>query len=273
MGSEPLNGGDRLGGGGLNAHVAGVDDMRILGCSKRGSGTVSIAFVTGLNVEQHVGEVNVEPEPSQLFVSPLCADLRTGGNEQFRIGVGRDDRADVASIEHGAAGLFREIALAFDQGRANRRIGRDARGYSSDRLALQLPVANIDLGEIAGAKRCELAFRIATPAQEIEPDRTVEEAGIEMRQAEPAGDRARDRAFSACRESVNRNDHRAPSLFSGAANSEERAPAESISAAYRRLASNASDSGNVCAHRPAAAQKRRQLAAGGHATCEEELGF
>ena len=41
----------------------------------------------------------------ELLEAPLGANLRRSGNEQLHVGVGRDHRADVAAVEHGAAGL------------------------------------------------------------------------------------------------------------------------------------------------------------------------
>ena len=154
-------------------------------------------------------------EADELVVAAAGADLGAGGDEQFGLGLGRDDRADVAAVEHGAARLAREIALALEQSGADARIGRDARGDAADRLALQFGIGEIDLAEVAGAHGRELALRVAAPAQQVKGDRAVEQAGVEMREVEAAGEGAGDGALAARRRSVDGDDHRLPMRRNG----------------------------------------------------------
>ena len=79
----------------------------------------------------------------------------------FTLRLGRDHRADVAAVEDGAAALAGEAPLPLEQGLADQGIGRDARGDAADRLALQLGIGEVDLREVAGAGRGELALRVA----------------------------------------------------------------------------------------------------------------
>ena len=46
----------------------------------------------------------VMPAPELLLQPPLRANLRRGGDEQLRVGIGRDHRPDVAAVEHRSAG-------------------------------------------------------------------------------------------------------------------------------------------------------------------------
>ena len=55
-------------------------------------------------------------------------------------------------------------ALALEQGLADQRIGRDARGDAADRLALQLGIGEVDLREVAGARARRTRFPDRRPA-------------------------------------------------------------------------------------------------------------
>ena len=57
-----------------------------------------------------VGEL-VHPEPGPLGVAPSGADGRVGDEPDLHLGVGDDDDADVASLDHGVA-RAPELALA-----------------------------------------------------------------------------------------------------------------------------------------------------------------
>jgi hypothetical protein len=95
----------------------------------------------------------IEAHPLELGEAALGRGSRAGGDEQLHVGVGRDDGADVAAVEHRAALLLGEVALALEQRLADQRIDRDARGDAAGRLALQLGIGEVDLREIAGARR------------------------------------------------------------------------------------------------------------------------
>ena len=105
---------------------------------------VGIALVARADVGQHIFVMRRHAAREQLAHAPLGADLRRGGDEQLHVGIGRDDRADVAAVEHRSARLAGEILLPLEQRRANRRISRHRRGDPRHRLAPQFRVVGVE---------------------------------------------------------------------------------------------------------------------------------
>ena len=105
----------------------------------------------------------------------------------------------------GPAGLAGKLPLAFEQCRADRRIGRDRRGDPRYRLAPQLLVGGVDAQHVAGAQSRELVARIAAPAPQVERHRAVEQPGVHVRQAVVPRDGAGDSPLPARRRSVDRD--------------------------------------------------------------------
>src|SRR5687767_15936589 len=81
-------------------------------------------------------------------------------------------------------------------------------GDSTDRFAPQLGVGEVDLGDVAGARRGELAFRVAALTQQVERRRAVEQSGVEVRQLEMAGERLGDRPLAARRGPIDGDEDR-----------------------------------------------------------------
>ena len=162
-------------------------------------------------------KVDVHPSRLQFGIAALRADLRAGGDEQLGVGVGRDDGADVAAVENGAAGLGGEAALALEQSVADQRVSRDARGDAADRLALQLGVVEVDLRQVAGASPRRTRSRGRRPFEQVEGDRSVEQSGVHVGQAEMRASARGDRALAARRRPVDGDDHAALSVSRAAA--------------------------------------------------------
>ena len=80
-----------------------------------------VALVARLDVHQHVVIMRGRAARLQLGQPPRGAHLGAGGDEQFDRRVRRNDRADVAPVEHRPAVLRGEVALALDQRRAHAR--------------------------------------------------------------------------------------------------------------------------------------------------------
>ena len=70
---------------------------------QRRRGAVAIALVAGADVGEDVVEMDVEAHAPQFVEAAAGAHLGAGGDEQFRVGLGRDHGADVAAVEDGAA--------------------------------------------------------------------------------------------------------------------------------------------------------------------------
>src|SRR3546814_11655080 len=84
---------------------------------------IYVAFVAGLDVYQDVLIVDPGAAGVQLLEAAAGAAFRPGSDEQLGLGVGGDDGADVAAVEHGAAVPSGETALALGEqiGRASGR--------------------------------------------------------------------------------------------------------------------------------------------------------
>jgi hypothetical protein len=110
--------------------------------------------------------------------------LGGGGNEDFRVGVGENDRPDVAAVHHCARRRAAELALKFEQSRADLGDGRNPRGGFPDGMRFQT-----GFGEAAGVERLgsrHSARNIIERLSGIDQrpgHRAVEQAGIEMPQS------------------------------------------------------------------------------------------
>ena len=74
--------------------------------------------------------------------------LRACGHEQLGLGVRTDDGADVAAVEHGAAGLRRKAPLQIEERVAHRLEGGDDRGgvaHLAPAQALVLEALEVEL--------------------------------------------------------------------------------------------------------------------------------
>ena len=145
--------------------------------------------------------------PLQFAVATLGADLGGGLHEQFGVGIGGDDGADVAAVEHCATGLAGEALLALEQRGADERMRRDDRGELADRILAQRGIVEQAFVEVAGGDSVGLDRRVQLHPLHGQRDRAVKQAGVEMRQAVMAGERLGDRALAARGGSVDGDDH------------------------------------------------------------------
>ena len=82
---------------------------------KRGRGTVLVALVAAPDIGQHFCLGDADSGGLQLAIAAPRALLRGGGDEQLHVGIGADDGADVAAVEHGAGLAPGESALIGEQ--------------------------------------------------------------------------------------------------------------------------------------------------------------
>ncbi len=154
-------------------------------------GASGIAGVADADILKHVLELERRIEPRQLQPAPAGADLRRRRDEEFYRGVGRDDRADVAAVEHGARSLMGEGDLVGFERRAHFRDGGGLAGALAGFAAPEGVVGQ----QGGGDQRPGLRRRNASHMRQM-ADGAVQQAGIEKRQAVIGGDYAGQSALS-----------------------------------------------------------------------------
>ena len=178
--------------------------------------TVHVALVAAFDLRADFVARDLATLRLHLAKAPVSPRVERGGDEQLHIRIGADHRADIAPVEHCAAGLLREGPLAFEQRRAHLRVDRDTTGKPPDCLAAQFRVGQQTVGEVRRSKSIRLAVGVASCELHLPPDRAVEQAGIEMRQAEMRGYGLGKSALAAGGGSVDGDDHGASCLASQA---------------------------------------------------------
>ena len=124
---------------------------------------------------------------------------RTSGvavDEDLHVGIGEDDRADVAAVEHRAGRRAAEIALERQQRGAHLRDCRDDRGRLADRVAFErrfVEARRIERLRAAATARVTSSSAMPGIEQRL-GHRPVDQPGIEM----PQPDNARRAACRAC---------------------------------------------------------------------------
>ena len=74
-----------------------------------------IALVPAQDVGEHLRLVDIGAGRAQLGGAPARPRLGGGGDEDLHLGIGKDDRADVAAVEHRAGRRTAEAALEREQ--------------------------------------------------------------------------------------------------------------------------------------------------------------
>ena len=140
--------------------------------------------------------------------------MRVGDYEQFRIGLGGDCRADVTPVEHGAAGLRREIALEGEEGLSDPGVNRNLAGQNAHFGAEQVfgfDCRGIEvLGGFCGQRLDVGGIDMGFYGQ---TDGAIEQARIEMGQVKVLAQRGGDGALARGRRSIHRDNHAASSLW------------------------------------------------------------
>ena len=85
-------------------HVTGVDDDRVVGRTQRRHRAGGVQVVAALHVGQHRLVVAGEAVGDVLVVAPPRPFLGRRGQEDLHVGIGQHDGADVAALDHDAAG-------------------------------------------------------------------------------------------------------------------------------------------------------------------------
>ena len=151
---------------------------------------------------------------AELGGAAARALLRDGGEEDLDLGVGRDDRADVAPLGDPVA-LGEDAPLLRDERLAHGRVGGDARGglghpRLADALGDVLAVEQDALAELE--PRARARPRPGRGARAREADRAVHRPRVEVREAEPLRGGAGDRGLAGPGGTVDGDDHGAERL-------------------------------------------------------------
>ena len=136
----PLDDADGLGHRFILGHRRIVQHHRILRGAQGGFGAAAVARVAGGEVGFDFREGDGAAPP--LFMVPLHlgqaaagAGLHAGDDKKLGRRLRGDDSADVAPVQHRAAGLAGKGALALEQGGAHRGMHRNAAGKAATGLA------------------------------------------------------------------------------------------------------------------------------------------
>ena len=174
---------DRSLDGALYSQIRRVEQVRTLGQLQRGVVATHVARVARLDVGDQAVHVGMAAMRERILEPAFGADMDAGGHEYLRVGIGHNDRADVAPVEDGAARLRREIALALDQCVAHDLMDGDARRQRTHGFAPQRRIAQDGVVEATGGERVRFMVRIAAGLEHGQTDRAIEQAGVEHGQA------------------------------------------------------------------------------------------
>ena len=175
-----------------------------------GAGILFVAGV-GLAVVLHAGV---------LLVAALAAGLRRSIEEDFYIGVGKNDRPDVAAF-HDHAAAAAEIALEFDHPRANVGMNADARGslgnvgiadafgdvgaVEKDTIAVTVGF-EADIGVTGETLERECIVEVVVGEDRFQGEGAIHGAGFEIEKAEVLGEMPGDGALAGASGAVNGDD-------------------------------------------------------------------
>jgi hypothetical protein len=189
------------------SEIACVEQVGVNGTAQGGGASARVALVAGLNVGEDVIEMDVDAARSKFVKATSGADFWSGGNEQLRVGFGRDDGANVAAVKDCAAGLTGEGTLTLKECSPDGGMGGDDRSGAGSSFAANFGIGKHRVAEVASGKGIGFVRRIAAVTQDREADGAIEQAGVEMWQVEMGSKRASNRALARRRGAIDGNDH------------------------------------------------------------------
>ncbi len=144
-------------------------------------------------------------------MAPLARAPAAGGDEQLGVGIGGDNRADVAPVEHARrpAGIGEGAAGAQGARHAPSGMPRN-RGCASGPASSERRPGSLEQIDIGRSQAASIAAALSgSPSARAttNSDRAIEQAGIEMRQAVMRGECPRDRALARGGRAIDSNDH------------------------------------------------------------------
>ena len=211
-----IPGTDEIQGRGKNLigiQIAGVQLKGVPGRLQRGHDAFTVAGVAFLHIRENAAMYNVEAPFPQLFKTPIGANLDTGGDEDFDVGVGTDDGTDIAAVEDrpwdAAGGRGGEVPLERNQqgadGGKGRHPGRRVGGSVGTQIGRFQVLGLQSFRRRLGRHR---VARVISLANQVHADGPVKKPGIQERQAEMAGQPAGQRTLAGGGGAVDGDDHR-----------------------------------------------------------------
>ena len=172
--------------------------LRFMSRSSRRRISVQDGLVFGLLAPAQQLEV---PAPGPL--------LGRRGDEELHVRVRADHGADVAPVEHGARCLRGELALEGQKRVPHRLVGRDHRGGLAHRGAPQAGIVQMARrpGSAATSAAASRSASGDVPVDEHAGDGPVEQAGIEMGEAEMLGEALAQGSLAGGGGTVDGDDH------------------------------------------------------------------
>ena len=194
--------------GGFYTQIGRVQQDRVLGLNHGGGIPARIPRVATADVLQHVGEGDVLAPRRQLLPAPFGAHLGRGGDIELGCGVRRDDRADVAPIQNGAAGLGGEVLLQLQKRGAHAGMAGDPAGR----------LARVTLGQAwivrqarqiqrtSGGRSDLGVIQILACIQHGQTNGAIQQARVQMRQAVMGRQTRSNGALAGCGGAVDGDD-------------------------------------------------------------------
>src|SRR5262245_48553324 len=195
---------------GVYIQIRGIEQVCVPGLAQGGNGAGFVAFVPALDIGEDLGFGDVVAGLAELAVAPQRARFGARGHEQFHIGIGTYDRADVASVNDGARRLPGEGALIGAKRFPHTWMARDdRRGFAEPALHQPRIVERGRIERLCRGKRCVGVSGLPPGCQGIARNGAVELAGVEMGKAVMRGDEPAESAFAGSRGAVDRDQHEA----------------------------------------------------------------
>ncbi len=196
----------RDGEGRIGIQIGGVEWDGVGGGLQWRGFSGRVAIVAGRHLALDHRQIDRGAAFPQFLPAARGARGQAGRDEQLYGRIGEDDGADVATVQHRAA-CGSEIPLECEQGGADARDGGDRRGRGVGGGSSQIVPIQVPGPKLAGRTfRCRGIGGIATGIQDEAADRAIQQAGVEMGQAERVCQPTRQRALAGRRRTVDRND-------------------------------------------------------------------
>src|SRR5262249_2948254 len=117
---------------GVYIQIRGVEQYRVFGHAKGRCGAALVALVAPPDIGEHLSFADRAAILDELEVTAPRALLGRGNDEQLHVGIGADDGADIATVEHGTPLSCSEVALIGEQRLAHLGMRGDDRRRLAD---------------------------------------------------------------------------------------------------------------------------------------------
>ncbi len=180
----------------VNAHNAGINQVGVIGGFERGFGSVLIAVIPLDKLSEYRFKCDVLAVTDQFCMAALGAYFRRGIDIKFNIGIGANDRANIAPVQHGA--LCGEIALECQERGSDFRMDSDFGRRGADRAAFKDGIRQVFRSEFCcGFCPVRGIGNIITRLHDSMSGRPVKFSRIKIVQIIMRGEALAERAFAA----------------------------------------------------------------------------